>query len=59
MVKNGTKILSAAKVLKIKDSTAKMIIKKHRERGDMVEEAPQMDQNISEQIEKINIKETE
>ncbi len=46
MVEKGMKILSAAKVLKIKDSTAKMIIKKHRERGDTIDESAQLIQNI-------------
>ena len=36
MVENKkTRVLSAAKILKIKDSTAKMIIKKYRERNEI------------------------
>ena len=31
MVESGTRVLSAAKMLKIKDSTAKMIFKKHKD----------------------------
>ena len=46
--KKKVRVLSAAKILKIKDSTAKMIIKKHRERKEINDGMPIKEEKSSE-----------
>ena len=53
MVKKGMKIMSAAKVLKIKESTAKMIMKKYRERHPEQDQSEKkIEPKIEEKVEK-------
>ena len=46
--KKKTRVLSAAKILKIKDSTAKMIIKKYRERKEITNDRVIKEEKSSE-----------